>query len=59
MGTVPAVMTYQAYRRVDGLKWPVQIRMAVAAQELLFTADKVELNAPLDETVFEAPGDIR
>jgi hypothetical protein len=59
MGAVPAVMTYQAYRNVEGLKWPVLIHMDIAGQELLFKADDVELNAPVDETVFEVPDEIR
>ena len=33
--------------------------MEVAGQELLFQADDVELNAPVDETVFELPDEIR
>jgi hypothetical protein len=52
-------MTYQAYRDVAGLKWPVEIHMAVSGQELLFKADEVALNAPIDDAVFELPEEIR
>ena len=44
---------------VEGLKWPVLIRMQVSGQELRFTADEVALNAALDDTVFELPEEIR
>ena len=43
MGLVPVSMTYEEYRAVAGLKWPVRIRMAVSGQDLLFTADEVKL----------------
>ncbi len=59
MGDVPTVLTYQAWREVEGLKWPVQIHMAVSGQELLFTADDVQLNSRLDDTVFDLPDEIR
>ena len=59
MGTVPATMTYEAYRVVEGIKWPVRIHMSVSGQEILFTADEVELNAPIEAEVFELPDEIR
>lgn len=59
MGVLPAVMTYQAYRDVAGLKWPVEIHMAVSGQELLFKADEVALNDPIDDSVFTLPEEIR
>jgi len=59
MGEVPAVLTYQAWRTVDGLKWPVQIQMRVSGQEMLFTADEVSLNSSIDDSVFELPEEIR
>jgi hypothetical protein len=59
MGDIPAVLTYRAWRTVDGLKWPVQIQMQVSGQELLFNADQVALNSSIDDSVFELPGEIR
>ena len=59
MGEVPTVLTYQAWRDVEGLKWPVQIHMLVSGQELIFRADQVTLNSPLDESAFEIPEDVR
>ena len=59
MGSIPAVLTYEAYREVAGIKWPVVIRVAASGQELLFRADEVALNDPIDKTVFELPEEIR
>jgi hypothetical protein len=59
MGAVPTVLTYQAWRTVAGLKWPVQIHMEVSGQQLLFTAGEVALNSSLDDSVFEVPDEIR
>ena len=59
MGLVPAVMTYEAYRAVEGIQWPVQIHMTISGQEMLFHADDVALNGPIDETVFQLPDDVR
>jgi hypothetical protein len=59
MGEVPTVLTYKAWRDVEGLKWPVQIHMLVSGQEMIFRADQVTLNSPLDESTFELPEDIR
>jgi hypothetical protein len=59
MGAVPAVLTYESWRSVEGLKWPVQIHMQVSGQELRFTADEVVLNAAMDDRVFRLPEEIR
>ncbi|MDQ1468968.1 MAG: hypothetical protein QOJ99_448, partial [Bryobacterales bacterium] len=59
MGDVPTILTYQAWRTVEGLKWPVRIHMEVSGQELRFTAAEVSLNGSLDESVFDLPGEIR
>jgi len=59
MGLVPAVMTYEAYRTVEGIQWPVQIHMTISGQEMLFHADDVALNGPIDETVFQLPDNVR
>ena len=59
MGLVPAVLTYETYRSVDGFKWPVRIRMEVSGQEIIFKADEVRLNAPINEGLFELPDEIR
>jgi len=59
MGDVPAVLTYEEWRRVEGLKWPVRIRIAAAGQDMLFAADEVALNSSLANHVFEVPEDVR
>ena len=59
MGDVPAVLTYEEWRRVEGLKWPVRIRIAAAGQDMLFAADEVALNSSIAKDVFEVPEDIR
>ena len=59
MGNVPTVLTYQAWRTVEGLKWPVRIHMTVSGQELIFKADEVALNGALDDGVFTLPDEIR
>ena len=59
MGAVPVVMTYEAYRDVEGIRWPSQIRMAAEGQDLLFRAGDVRLNEEIDQHVFELPEEIR
>jgi hypothetical protein len=59
MGDVPTILTYQAWRDVEGLKWPVRIHMLVSGQEMVFRADEVSLNSALDEAVFDLPDDVR
>ncbi len=59
MGDVPAVLTYEEWRRVEGLKWPVKIRIAAAGQELLFAADQVALNSLIENDVFAVPDDVK
>jgi len=59
MGPVPAVMTYEAYRLVEGIRWPVRIHMTISGQEMVFHADEVALNSPIDEAVFQLPEEIQ
>lgn len=59
MGMVPAVMTYEAYKRVEGIQWPVRIHMMVSGQELLFNASEVALNNPVDDAIFEVPEEVK
>ena len=59
MGMVPAVMTYEAYKRVEGIQWPVRIHMIVSGQELLFNASEVKLNSPIDDAVFDLPEEVK
>ncbi|HVW84498.1 MAG TPA: hypothetical protein VHB50_07445 [Bryobacteraceae bacterium] len=59
MGAVPTIMTYEVYRRVNGIQWPVEIRMAMSGQELRFRADNVALNERLDDSVFRLPEEIQ
>jgi len=59
MGQLPAVLTYEAYRRVAGFQWPVVIRVTAAGQDLLFRAAEVALNTSLDTSVFQLPEEIR
>jgi hypothetical protein len=59
MGDVPTVLTYQEWRTVAGLKWPVRIHMEVSGQELRFTAAEVSLNGSINESVFDLPDEIR
>ena len=49
----------EEWRRVEGLKWPVRIRIAAAGQDMLFAADEVALNSSIGKDVFEVPEDIR
>jgi hypothetical protein len=59
MGDVPAVMTYEEWRPVEGLKWPAKVRISAAGQEILFHADEVALNAAVDTGMFELPEEVR
>jgi hypothetical protein len=59
MGLLPIVMTFEQYRTVAEAKWPSRIRVAASGQDTIFEADDVELNQPLDESVFEVPQEIR
>ncbi len=59
MGTIPTVLTYEAYRDVAGLKWPSVIRVNASGQDLLFHADDVDLNGQIDGAVFQLPDEIR
>jgi hypothetical protein len=59
MGDVPATLTYEGWRQVEGLRWPVKIRVAAAGQDMLFTADEVALNSSIASTLFDIPEDVR
>jgi len=59
MGEVPAVLTYEEWRRVEGLQWPVKIRIVTAGQEMLFAADQVALNSAIENAVFVVPDDVK
>ena len=59
MGAVPMVMTIEAYKDVEGIRWPSQIRMVVTGQDMVFRASEVRLNEEIDGKVFELPAEIR
>ena len=59
MGSLPMMMTFEAYRDASGMKWPSRIRMLTSGQDLLFTTSDVRLNAPVDQKVFELPAEIQ
>jgi hypothetical protein len=65
IGSLPAVMTFEEYRDTsDGssgsaIKWPVRIRITASGQDLLFVANDVRLNEPVDDTFFALPTDVR
>ena len=59
IGSLPAVMTFEEYRDTGEIKWPVRIRIAASGQDLLFVANDVRLNEPIDDTVFALPPDVR
>ena len=59
MGAVPAVVTYEAYRDVEGIRWPSRIRMASEGQDMVFRADDVQLNREIDQRIFDLPDEIR
>ncbi len=59
MGALPAVMTFEEYRDVAGLKWPTRIRMAVSGKDLLFSVSDVKLNEPIENAIFELPLEVK
>jgi hypothetical protein len=59
MGDVPAMLTYEGWRQVAGLQWPVKIRVASAGQDMLFTADEVALNSTIASSMFDIPEDVK
>jgi hypothetical protein len=59
MGQTPAVITYEQYRNVDGILWPVRLHMTISGQEIVFNAAEVALNDPIDESVFQLPREIQ
>ena len=59
IGSLPVVMTFEEYREVGEIKWPVRIRMTASGQELLFQVVDVKLNEPIEDAAFELPAEVR
>jgi hypothetical protein len=59
IGSLPVLMTFEEYRDVGEIKWPVRIRMMASGQELLFTVKDVRLNGQIEDAAFDLPAEIR
>ncbi len=46
---------YDDYRKVDGMVFPFYVEQEYHTRHRVFTLDKVELNIPIDETLFRMP----
>lgn len=56
MGELPATVTFEDFREVDGVKIAFKQLMDASLTKAVSTTTKVELNAPVDETKFVMPG---
>jgi hypothetical protein len=59
IGSLPVVMTFEEYRDVGEIKWPVRIRMTASGQELLFAVKDVKLNGQIEDAAFDLPAEIK
>ncbi len=55
-GAIEQTSVLGDYRAVDGIKVPFSVTVSSPAQTIAITLSKVELNMPIDDTIFGRPG---
>jgi len=58
-GDLPLEISYEDYRKVDGIWFPYRQRQKFAGTELTITFDRVEHNTLIPSAQFEPPADVR
>jgi hypothetical protein len=58
-GDYPLEISYEDYRKVDGIWFPYRQRQKFAATELAISFDRVEHNALIPSAQFEPPADVK
>jgi hypothetical protein len=58
-GDFPLEVTYEDYRKVDGIWFPYRERHKIAGTEMVVTLDRVEHNTLIPSAQFEAPAAVK